>query len=219
MLGQAAGLAFLAAVSPTALLILAVYLGSARPRQTALAYLAGAIVMTTIMAVVVLLALRAGHLNVRSGRTPRYGLRLGLGLLALAVAVVMARRRPKPRDPSRPAKGIVGRLVTNPAPVTALVAGVVLFAPSVTFIAAVQVVATAHASAVGSALGLAVVIVISLMVVWVPFAAYLAAPDLTADRLATFNAWLRSHGRLLGVVAVAVAGALLTIDGLAGLIR
>ena len=39
MLVQAAGLAVLAAVSPTALLLAAVYLGSARPRTTLLLYL------------------------------------------------------------------------------------------------------------------------------------------------------------------------------------
>jgi hypothetical protein len=41
MLAEAAGFAFLAALSPTALLIAAIYLGSARPRRTVLCYLAG----------------------------------------------------------------------------------------------------------------------------------------------------------------------------------
>ena len=57
MIVQAAGLALLAALSPTALLIAAVYLGSARPRLTGLLYLAGAVTMTVIMAIVVLLVL------------------------------------------------------------------------------------------------------------------------------------------------------------------
>ncbi len=42
MLGQAAGFALLAAVSPTALLVMAVLLGSDNPRRTALMYVAGA---------------------------------------------------------------------------------------------------------------------------------------------------------------------------------
>ena len=42
MILQAAGLALLAALSPTTLLVSAVYLGSARPRLVAAAYLAGA---------------------------------------------------------------------------------------------------------------------------------------------------------------------------------
>jgi hypothetical protein len=45
VIAQAAGLAVLAALSPTALLAAAVYLGSARPRQTTLFYLLGAMLM------------------------------------------------------------------------------------------------------------------------------------------------------------------------------
>jgi hypothetical protein len=56
MLVQAAGLAVLAAISPTVLLVAAVYLGSARPRQTLLAYLAGALLMSVVMGIVVLVA-------------------------------------------------------------------------------------------------------------------------------------------------------------------
>jgi hypothetical protein len=55
MLLQAAGFAVLAALSPTALLITAIYLGSARPRTTALCYLAGAVLISTVMGIAVLL--------------------------------------------------------------------------------------------------------------------------------------------------------------------
>ena len=58
MIEQAAGLALLAALSPTALLVAAVYLGSARPRLTALFHLADAVIMSVIMAVAVLAALQ-----------------------------------------------------------------------------------------------------------------------------------------------------------------
>ena len=54
MLAQAAGFAFLAALSPTALLVAAVYLGSGRPRLTAVCYLAGAVLMTLIIGILVL---------------------------------------------------------------------------------------------------------------------------------------------------------------------
>jgi len=51
MLIQAAGLALLAALSPTALLVAAVYLGSARPRLVTAFYLAGAVLMSLVMGV------------------------------------------------------------------------------------------------------------------------------------------------------------------------
>ena len=219
MLAQAAGFAFLAALSPTALLVGAVYLGSARPWQTALCYLAGAVLMTLVIGVVVLVALRAGHLELPGHHGPRNGLRLGLGLLMLAGGAVVALRKPKPPDPSRPDKGMVSKLIASPAPLTAVAAGLVVFTPSVTFIAAVQVIATSRASVALIVAALAIVIIIDVSFVWLPFLAYLAAPGLTADRLARFNAWLRAHGHALLSGGLLVAGAILTTGGAAGLIR
>jgi hypothetical protein len=240
MLLQAAGFAVLAALSPTALLISAIYLGSARPRTTALCYLAGAVLISTIMGIAVLLLLRYGDFQLPGQRAPRYGLRLGLGLVILAAIAVVARRKPRllglsgqPRNPGQPGqpadpghpgppgqgKGIVARLVSSPAPTTAFVAGVLVFMPALTFIAAIQVIATARAGVPLSALGLVIVIVINVAFVWLPFLAYLAAPDLTTRKLTAFNAWLRAHGRILLMLALLVAGAALTVNGLLGLIR
>jgi Sap, sulfolipid-1-addressing protein len=249
MLLQAAGFAVLAALSPTALLITAIYLGSARPRTTALCYLAGAVLISTVMGIAVLLLLRYGHFQLPGHRTLRYGLRLGLGLLILATIAVVARRKPRllglsgqarspgqpgrprnpgqlgqPPDPGHPGqpgggKGIVSRLVSSPAPMTAFVAGVLVFMPALTFLAAIQVIATARAGVPLSALGLVIVIVINVAFVWLPFLAYLAAPDLTTRKLTAFNAWLRARGRILLMLALLVAGAVLTVDGLLGFIR
>jgi hypothetical protein len=219
VLAQAAGFAVLAALSPTALLITATYLGSARPRLTALCYLAGAVAMSTVMAIVVLLVLRGTHLQIPSERTPRYGLRLGLGLLILAVGAVVARHRPRPPDPSRPGRGIVARLVASPAPLTAIAAGLVLFTPALTFIAAIQVVATAQAGPALSAVGLIMIIVIYVATIWLPLLAYLAAPQLTSRKLSAFNAWLLANGRAVLVIGLLVAGAVLAADGVLGIFR
>ena len=195
--------------------------------------------ISTVMGIAVLLLLRYGHFQLPGHRTPRYGLRLGLGLLILAAIAVVARRRPRllglsgrprshgqagqptgPGHPGQPGrgKGIVSRLVASPAPMTAFAAGVLVFMPALTFIAAIQVIATARAGVPLSALGLVIVIVINVAFVWLPFLAYLAAPDLTTRKLAAFNAWLRARGRILLMLALLVAGAVLTVDGLLGLI-
>ncbi|HWG64187.1 MAG TPA: GAP family protein [Streptosporangiaceae bacterium] len=218
MLAQAAGLAVLAALSPTALLIAAVYLGSAQPRRTTLFYLAGALVSTVILGVVVLILLRVGGFSRPGNHTPRYGLRLGLGILILAVGAVIARRKPKPPDPNRPQKGLVSKLIANPSPYTAFLAGVLIFAPGVTFIAAVQVVATSRASNALTAVGLALVIIIDVAFVWLPLLAHVIAPEATSRRLGAFNGWLRSHGRTILIGVLLVAGVIVTVDGLSGLI-
>ena len=231
MLAQAAGFAVLAAFSPTALLITAVYLGSAQPRTTVLCYLAGAVLVSTVLGIGLLLVLRYGHFQLPGNRTPRYGLRLGLGLLILAAIAVVARRKPillgLPGQPGQPlppgqsgqGKGIVSRLVSSPSPLTAVVVGLLVFGPGVTFIAAVQVIATARAGIPLSALGLVIVVVINAAFIWVPFLAYLAAPELTTRKLTAFNGWLRAHGRILLSLALLVAGVILVVNGLVGLIR
>src|ERR1035437_7287447 len=93
MISQAARLALLAALSPTALLVAAVYLGAARRRMTSLFYLAGAVAMSLVMGVVILVALRSSGLNHPDQHAPRYGLRLGLGLLLLAAGIFVAVRQ------------------------------------------------------------------------------------------------------------------------------
>lgn len=227
MLSQAVGLAVLAAISPTELLVAAVYLGSKRPRATLLCYLAGAVVIATVLGVLVLIALRSGHLQLSHQRQPRYGLRLGLGILALGAAAFMARRASSGRDSSRQStddssrqsKGIVSRLIANPAPVTAFMTGLLLFGPSVTFIAAVQVIGTSQASDALTAVSLALVIVINVAIAWLSFIAYLVAPGPTTRRLTSFNGWLQANGRTITVVVLAVAGVFLIVNGLLGLIQ
>ncbi len=216
MLAQAAGFAFLAALSPTAMLIAAVYLGSARPRRTALFYLAGAIVMCVAAGVVIIVVLHAGHLNLPHQRSPRYGLRLGLGVVALAAAVVVARRGARPRG-SDQKKGLMSRLVARPSPLTAFTAGLLIFSPSVTFIAAIQVIATAKASDLLIATGLALVVAIDVLGVLLPFVLYLIAPAPTTRRLRAFDHWLHAHGHVLILGGLAVAGVVLLLDGMLGL--
>lgn len=218
MLAQAAGLAVLAAISPTALLMAAVYLGSARPRQTLLLYLIGALVMSTLVATVVLVLLRVGGFSLPHHRAPRYGLRLGLGILLLLGGLFLAVRKKKPPDPDKPDKGLTARLMANPAPYTAFLAGILIFAPGLTFLAAIQVVATAKASLDTTVTALAVIVVINVALVWLPLLGYLAAPGPTTRRLVTFNAWLRRNGRLILAAAMIAAGLIVAINGLTGLL-
>ena len=216
MLTQAAGLAVVAALSPTALLVCAVLLGTANPHRTVLIYLAGAIVMTVIFAVVVFFVLRAGHLQRPQERDPRYGLRLALGVAMLLAGGYLRRRGPKPPDPGKRNKGIVSRLLTRPGGKVAFIIGLIVYTPSLAFVAAVQVVATARSSVTGSVLAIALVVVITLMFAWLPLLFFLVAPGPTGQTLGNFDGWLRAHGYVLTVAGLAIAGVLLTLDGILG---
>jgi len=217
MLIQAAGLALLAAVSPTALLIAAVYLGSSRPRLVTAFYLAGAVVMSLIMAVVILAILRGVNLQRPGERAPRYGLRLGLGILILAAIVVVARRKPRPPDPAKASQGFISKMVADPAPVSAFLVGLLIFAPGVSFLAAVQVIATARAGFDLTVIALIIVVVINVLFVWVPILLHLAFPGATTRYLTAFNGWLRAHGKVILICVLAVVGGFMVINGIYGL--
>ncbi|MGH3193379.1 MAG: GAP family protein [Streptosporangiaceae bacterium] len=217
MLIQAAGLALLAALSPAALLVSAVYLGSARPRLIAAVYLAGAVFISVVFGVVILVVLRGAGLNHPDQHAPRYGLRLGLGIILLAAGVVVARRKPRPPDPARPQQNLVSRLVANPAPLSAFVVGLIVFAPGITFLAALQVIATARASDGLTALALIVVVVINVLLVWLPIVFHIAAPGITTRYLVAFNGWLRAHGKVILTWVLFAAGAIMVGNGIYGL--
>jgi hypothetical protein len=222
VVAQAAGFAVLAAVSPTSLLVMAVLLGSANPRKTALWYVTGAFIMTVAMAVVILLVLRTTGLNQPRQHDPRYGLRLGLGVIALVGALFMSWRKRSPSapgdsggEPKRP--GLVARLTASPNPRAAFVLGLLLFAPSATFIAAVQVIATANEGVPITAAAMLIVVILTAATVWLPLLTYLAFPEATTHVLRTSNEWLRVHGRVLVIGALWIAGVVLVVDGALGL--
>jgi hypothetical protein len=213
---QAAGLALLSALSPTALLIAAIYLGSARPGLTSMFYLAGAVAMSLVMGVVVLLVLRSAGLNHPDQHAPRYGLRLGLGIVLLAAAVFVAARKPTQPDPAK-AHGLVSRMVAEPAPLSAFLVGLLVFAPGVTFIAALQVIATAQSGPDLTVLAVILVVVINVLLVWLPIMLHLVAPKATERRLKAFNYWIRAHGTSVLMWVLTVAGGIMVFDGIYGL--
>lgn len=217
MLIQAAGLALLAALSPTALLVAAVYLGSERPRLIAGVYLAGAVVISVVFGVVILVVLRTAGLNHPDQHAPRYGLRLGIGILLLAAGIVIAVRKPRPPDPAKPHQGMVSRLVANPAPLSAFIVGIIVFAPGITFLAALQVIATSRASVGLTALALIIVVVINVLLVWLPIVFHVALPGITRRSLVAFNGWLRAHGKVILTVVLLAAGAIMIGNGIYGL--
>jgi hypothetical protein len=216
MLTDAAGLAVLAALSPAAALVTAVFLGSANPHRTVLIYLAGSIVITGLMATIVFVVLHAGHVYKPREHQTRYGLRLGLGLLMLLAGAYLCRRGPKVPDPAKKNNGLMSRLLARPGGRAAFFVGILVYSPSLTFVAAVQVVASSKQSLASSVLDLAIVIAITITLVWLPLVLYLIEPERTSRVLGNFNSWLRSHGHVLTVGVLLIVGLLLTINGILG---
>ena len=93
-----------------------------------------------------------------------------------------------------------------------------MFAPGVTFIAALQVIATARASLELTVVAVIVVVAINVLLVWLPLMLHLVAPDLTERHLTAFNGWLRAHGSTLLVGVLLVVGTIMVFDGIYGLV-
>jgi Sap, sulfolipid-1-addressing protein len=228
---QAAGLALLAACYPPATLVAALYLTSARPGKSTAFFVAGGLVIVTLVGTIVLIALRAGGLSLPGQHQSRYGLRLALGVVALIAAVLIYRHKPKDRqqhegaepaagqpDQRRQKKGLIARLSADPKPRSAFAVGVVMFGPSITFLAAVQVVASAKADVQATIGAMAMIIVLTVAFAWLPLIAYLIAPDATVRHLRAFDAWLRRHRKNVMAGAVGLIGVLLVAQGIAGLV-
>lgn len=209
----------LAAISPTALLIVAVYLGSAQPRLSAMFYLSGAVVMSVAMGIVLLFVLRSADLSLSSERTPRYDFRLGLGVALLVAGIAVARHKPRASDPAGAQQGFVYRMAANPSPRSAFLVGILVFAPGATFLAALQVIATARASVSLTVVAVVVVVVLNVLLVWLPILLYLLAPGPTTHYLSLFNVWLRANGRKILSGVLVGAGAILIGTSIYGLVN
>ena len=230
---EAAGLALLAAIYPPAMLVAALYLGSERPGRSTVLYVVGGLVVVTVIGIAVLIAIRAGGLSHIGHHKTRYGLRLGLGVAAIVASLVLYRRRspgPAPSSPSSPSSpagpsspskpkkpNLIQRLTAHPKPLAAFAVGAVMFGPSLTFIAAVQVVATAKTSLANTVAAMAMIIVLTVAFAWLPLVAYLIAPARTIRTLRTFDAWLKRHGKTVLTTAVGIVGIILVIQGITGL--
>jgi hypothetical protein len=222
LFAQVAWLALVASISPPAMLLAGLYLRSERPGKHTLSFIIGGLVIVTVVGTVALVLIRAGglsHLGHHHHQT-RYGLRLGLGVIALAAAVFLYLRKPKQPDPSKKPKkpNLVKRLSSQPSSVTAFAVGVFMFGPSVAFISAVQVVATAKTGLGDTIAAMAMIVVLAVLFGWLPFLAYLIAPGRTLHLLHSLEGALAKHGRTILVAAVAVIGLYLTIQGITGLV-
>jgi hypothetical protein len=210
MVAESIPLALAAAVYPPAVVVLLVIMRREPFLRTALAYLAGAALMTYAAGVAIVVALRttglaADHVDLRlSGITD-----LVLAALLLLGAGLVARA---PHRASRGAGGRFGRAAGSPR--VAFVAGFVMYAPSLLYVGAVKSVADAGLGPVASGLWLLLLTSLVLLMVEVPLVLLIAAPSRTRRRLEWLDAWMAVHGRQAIATLAALGGTYLLVRGI-----
>jgi Sap, sulfolipid-1-addressing protein len=211
---QAIPLALISSLYPLGLAAILVLARSARPRPKESVFLAGALACTLAVGFVVVFALHGAGVGQSSQRSDQYWLRLVSGVLFMAAAVVLARRPPKPhRGPSR-----MSRAASQGGLFAIFVAGIALYLPSPTYLAALEEVGSTKMSPAAAAVWLLIVVALVLITVEVPVLLFLLAPGWTVPKLEAVNAWLDRRGHTLLVWVVGALGLWLFLEGLVGLL-
>ncbi|MGO8961945.1 MAG: GAP family protein [Streptosporangiaceae bacterium] len=130
------------------------------------------------------------------------------------MAVILARRPPKPK---KSGESKVTRAAQKGGLIAALVAGIILYLPSPSYLSALQVVGSTKLSTTATIAWVVIVVAMVLITIWVPTLVIVFAPGWSKPKLAALNSWLSRNSRTLIVVVLAVLGVWEIIDGIAGL--
>jgi Sap, sulfolipid-1-addressing protein len=210
---QAISLALISSLYPLGLAAILLLARAARPRPKESVFLAGALACTLAVGFVVVFALHGAGVGQSGHGSSQYWLRLVTGVLFMAAALVLARRPRKPRGgPSR-----LSRAADQGGLFAVFVAGIALYLPSPTYLAALEEVGSAKMAPATTAVWVLIVVALVLITVEVPVLLFLLAPDWTVPKLEAVNAWLDRHGHVLLVWVVEALGLWLFIEGLVGL--
>ena len=211
---QAIPLALTASLYPFGLAVLLLLAEAERYRGRVSVFLTGAAICTLAIGFAVVFALHGAGLGQQSQQSPRYGLRLGIGVAFVAAAVILARRPPKPK---KSAESKMTRAAQKGGLIAALLAGIILYLPSPTYLSALQIVGSSKLSTASTVAWVFIVVAITLITIWVPTLVIVFAPGWSKPKLAALNSWLSRNKRTLMVVVLAVLGVWQIIDGIVGL--
>lgn len=215
-------LAIASAFWPLLLAVVIISLRTAHPPRLLVSFLAGGLLTTMTVGLIIIYALEHSSLVSRSRSTTDPAVDLAAGAIALAAGLLLARRADPNPDRVRGAEdvrpGRIDRMLSRGAPL-AFLAGVVLnIVPGVLPFVALKDIAELDYSVPATVLTLLGFYVIMFAFIEVPLVAYLVAPARTAIETARFNAWLDRNWRRLAAYALVVLGVYLLVRGAVALI-
>ena len=213
-------LALAAAVYPPLLAGIIILLARDKPVAMLAAFMAGGMVVTFVLGLLIVLVL-GDWLSNRSQNSTSPIVDIVIGVLSLLGAFVLHRRirerergvvraAKKPKDgPSR-----TQLMLNEGTPWAAFAAGLILCLPGIWYLDALKDIAQSDPSTATVFVDILVFMVIMFVLAELPLIGYMVAPEATQVRVASFHAWMSRNGRTVGMWAAALIGAYLLIKGI-----
>jgi hypothetical protein len=225
------GLAFLAALNPKLLALDLLLIENRRPRAMFLWLLVGGL---SVGVTIGLLDVLVFHLDaINSQRSVGAGVDLGLGLFLLVVGALVAsgrvHGRPKATVPVEglgPERGQEGeggnkkekkegwpqRMLAEPRLTLAVLVGAVIGIPGASYLTALHHLVAGKYSTATQVIAVFVFVLISFLLIIIPFAFLELRPEATKTRLKSAQAWLLGHAQRLVALVALLLGAYLTVS-------
>src|SRR5689334_9391322 len=209
-------LALASTVWPILIVVVIAALRTSRPERLLVAFLAGGLLATISIGLVLVNVLDTTSVGTRRQSQAPAAVSIAAGVLALIAAAAVRRSRPKVRSGQKRPSFDADHYLSNVR--LAFAAGVVLnilpgFFPFVALVG----IAKGQFSFAAEFVLVAFFYVIMFAFVEVPLVGYALAPTRTEILTTRFNAWLDRNGRLLATYALAVVGIYLIVRGVVAL--
>jgi hypothetical protein len=218
--------AFLAALNPTLLGATTVMLLLPKPERLLLGYLAGAVITSVTLGLVIVFSLQGSGAVGTAKHTLSPATDFTLGALALLISYLLRPSRPqheggrwaerrRRRAERKKEKGPPRwqRTLSRGTARTTFVVGIVLTLPGGSYLVGLDHIAHKNASDAATVAMVLGFNVIMLLLLELPLLGYTFAPDWTPGAVERFKDWLGRNGRRIAVRGAAVVGVLLLVRG------
>jgi hypothetical protein len=216
-------LALGSALYPTLLAMVVLILRRDEPRRILAAYLAGALLVSIGVGLLVVRALDAGKAVGGSDHTIGPGVDIGAGLVAVVLFWVLftdrdrgvreRRRRKKEAKADSDRDPWSHRLLARDSILLTFAVGMALSLPGALYLVALKDIAAAHQSTTAD---IAQIVAYNLiMFAWaeIPLIGFTLSPERTRVFVSDMNQWLGAHARQIAMGLCAIAGVALIIRG------
>lgn len=218
MWGEVLLLCLSGSLYPVALAAVIAYLGGPTPLRDAVAFMAGGAIVCVVTGAVVAVAVKQFGLTSVQHPTPSalVDIVLGAAVLLFAGALLLRYRKTAATEPPSAVVAPEEDL-SRPSVWKAVFAGVVIYAPMLSYFASVKIVASHSSDVALLAAGIGICIVVTLVVVEIPIVLILIAGDRAQPVLARLSTLLARYAKPTVLVLGALAGCYLIVKGLLAL--